>query len=146
MSKNDDWVSPSADEAREMREADAAQARADARSDEEMRAAPRVNLKVNVSLRTEDNFFQGFSENLSEGGVFIATMAPPTVGTEVNLNLGVGEDESVSVSGEVRWLRVNEDGDVTGCGVQFMNLSTQAERAINLLLAQSDKDPLFYDL
>jgi uncharacterized protein (TIGR02266 family) len=129
-----------------MREAEADQARADAQSSEEMRAAPRVNLKVNVSLRTEDNFFQGFSENLSEGGVFIATMAPPAVGTEVNLNLGVGDDEQVSVSGAVRWLRVNGDGEVTGCGVQFTDLTTQGERAINLLLAQSEKDPLFYEV
>ncbi len=146
MSDSEKWTAPSADEAEEIRAADQAQQRADARSVEEMRAAHRFNLKVDVSLRSEDNFFQGFSENISEGGVFIATLAPPSTGTVVNLTLTVGDDESVGVQGVVRWIRVNSDGEATGCGVQFTNLSTQAERAISLLLAQSEKDPLFFDV
>jgi len=146
MSDSEKWTAPSADEAEEIRAADQAQQQADARSVEEMRAAYRFNLQVDVSLRSEDNFFQGFSENISEGGVFIATLAPPATGTVVNLTLTVGDDESVGVQGVVRWIRVNSDGDATGCGVQFTNLSTQAERAISLLLAQSEKDPLFFDV
>ena len=140
------WTAPSADEAEEMRLAEAAQERADARSSEDMRAAPRVNLRVDVSLSTEDNFFQGFSENLSEGGVFISTLAPPAIATEVNLSLSVGDDEHVDVRGVVRWIRVDENGEATGCGVQFTDLSTQGERAISLLVAQSEKDPLFFDV
>ena len=146
MSDSEKWTAPSADEAEEIRAADQAQQQADARSVEEMRAAHRFNLQVDVSLRSEDNFFQGFSENISEGGVFIATLAPPSTGTVVNLTLTVGDDESVGVQGIVRWIRVNSDGEATGCGVQFTNLSTQAERAISLLLAQSEKDPLFFDV
>jgi uncharacterized protein (TIGR02266 family) len=146
MPDRDKWTAPSADEAEEMRAADAAQEKADARSHEEMRAAQRVNLRVDVSLQTEDNFFQGFSENLSEGGVFISTLAPPLIGTAVNLALTVGDDESVRVQGVVRWIRVDENAEATGCGVQFTDLSTQAERAISLLIAQSEKDPLFFDV
>ena len=65
MSDSEKWTAPSADEAEEIRAADQAQQRADARSVEEMRAAHRFNLQVDVSLRSEDNFFQGFSENSS---------------------------------------------------------------------------------
>ena len=63
----------------------------------------------------------GLSENISSGGVFIASECPPSLGEEVQLVVGP-EARPIQVNGVVRWLRVDEDGNPTGCGVQFIRL------------------------
>jgi uncharacterized protein (TIGR02266 family) len=109
------------------------------------RRASRVELKVAVSGVGEDNFFMGFSENVSDGGVFVATMCPPELGSVVDLAVCVNADQSLFVKGEVRWHRTNEHGEPTGCGVQFHPMSPEQERLLAMLMGSSGKEPLFYD-
>ena len=49
----------------------------------ESRQFTRVPFTVEVSVASEHNFFTGFTSNISEGGVFIATDLPPPLGTIV---------------------------------------------------------------
>ncbi len=135
-------VSPA--EAAEMRDAEAAEA---ARIEEAIafRRTTRHELEVAVSGVGEDNFFMGFSENLSDGGVFVATMCPPEVGVTVDLAVTVGQDQSLFVRGEVRWHRTNDAGEPTGCGVQFHSMSPEQERLLTSLMNRTEKEPLFYD-
>ena len=39
----------------------------------ERRTQDRVDIELEISVNSESNFFNGFSENISEGGLFVAT-------------------------------------------------------------------------
>ncbi len=136
----DEWIAPSEAEREEMRRAD--EAVAQARPGEEGRRHPRVNLAANVTSESEDNFFMGLSENISEGGVFVASFSPPARGEKVKLRLTVEGHGEVVVSGVVRWLRVDGDGQETGCGVEFEALTAEQEAALRDLLASVHREPL----
>ena len=45
----------------------------------------RIRLEARVTLRSQTNFFVGFSENISEGGIFISTQSPPDIGDEIDV-------------------------------------------------------------
>jgi len=136
----------SADEAREMENAVELERQEQERRWADQRASQRCTLQVQVSGVCENNFFMGFSENISEGGVFIATMCPPAVGETIDLSLAVGHEQALLVKGEVRWHRTDDGGAPTGCGVKFFPLSPEQEALIAHAISQSGKAPLFYDV
>ncbi len=99
---------------------------------EDQRHAPRVPLAVAVTLQSEHNFFAGVANNVSEGGVFVATTAPPPIGTEVGFELVLG-GERFLVVGVVRWVRAGQagaGGAPAGCGVKWVHLEDGALDAI----------------
>ena len=52
---------------------------------QERRSAPRAPLEVHIDLHTDSQFFAGFSQDLSDGGLFVATYSPaPVVTPEVH--------------------------------------------------------------
>lgn len=108
----------------------------------------RVPLRVEVNLRNENTFFTGFSENLSEGGLFIATEAPFDIGDRVDLTLSLMGDQPTTQRATVRWIRPFGaiGGLPTGIGVQFDDLGE--ERLIDLqeFVDSQAKDTLFFDL
>ena len=112
----------------------------------ELRTDFRAAVELDVSLGSEHNFYAGFVENLSAGGVFVATHLLRPVGEVIELSIHISEAGStVKGTGEVRWLReYNETSDVPpGMGVKFLDLEDGAENAIEHFLAQ--RDPLFFD-
>ena len=107
----------------------------------------RHTMKAKVTVRSQTNFFMGFSENISEGGVFVSTFSPPSIGERISVDIPLGDgDNSVAVEGIVRWHRTQVDGSATGCGVQFLEPSELAVRAIEDLIRALRKEPLFVDL
>jgi uncharacterized protein (TIGR02266 family) len=99
---------------------------------EEQRQAPRVPLQVEVTLESEHNFFSGIANNVSEGGIFVATTSPPPVGSEVGFELVLG-GERFLVMGVVRWVRgesAASSGAPAGCGVKWVHLEDGALEAI----------------
>jgi len=101
-------------------------------SDEQPRA-PRVPLEVEVTLESDHNFFTGVANNLSEGGIFVATAHPPPIGSEVGFELVLG-GERFLVMGVVRWVRderAASSGAPAGCGVKWVHLEDGALVAIN---------------
>ena len=139
------WVPPSDAERREMQKAEE-QARIAEQEGAAQRQA-RMNMSAKVTIRSQTNFFMGFSENISEGGVFISTMSPPGIGETIEINIPLENSENaVVVEGIVRWHRRQGDGTATGCGVQFMELSSEAKRAIENLIRFLRKEPLFVEL
>ncbi len=104
----------------------------------------RVDLDVTVS--SEHNFYAGFVENMSVGGIFIATHQLKQVGEhiEFSINLSDGE-EPIAGKGEVRWVRVySESSNVPpGMGIRFDALEPESVARIERFLAE--RDPLFYD-
>ncbi len=115
-------------------------------SEDNRRRHPRYAVELNVSLSSEHNFYAGFVENLSNGGVFVATHSLKAVGTvfEISISLPAG-DEPVRARGEVRWVReYGEHSDVPpGVGIRFLDLRADALARIEAFLAH--REPLFFD-
>lgn len=117
-----------------------------AESSRESRRCPRTAVELDVSLGSDHNFYAGFVENLSAGGVFVATHLLRPVGEVIELSIYVSaEEDVVKGTGEVRWLReYNEASDVPpGMGVKFLTLEDGAEAVIEKFLAQ--REPMFFD-
>jgi uncharacterized protein (TIGR02266 family) len=114
-----------------------------------LRASERFDLEVKVDLESDSNFYTGLTQNISAGGLFIATHHIRRIGDKITLKFALpGTPEPIAVETEVRWIRENSalhrvgDGN-TGMGVRFINLSAEATAAINRFL--ESRDSLFYD-
>ena len=113
-----------------------------------VRASERFDLEVKVDLESDHNFYTGLTQNISAGGLFIATHHLRKIGDRISLNFILpGAEKPVVVETEVRWIRENTalqkvDGS-TGMGVRFINLSPEASAAITNFL--QSRDSLFYD-
>src|SRR5690606_25268905 len=66
---------------------------------------PRVALDVDIGYRSETNFYTGFSEDFSEGGLFIATVELLPVGQAVEVFFVLPEGDAVYADGTVTWIR-----------------------------------------
>jgi uncharacterized protein (TIGR02266 family) len=112
------------------------------------RASERYDLEVKVDLESDHNFYTGLTQNISAGGLFIATHHLRRIGDRITLKFQLpGTDQAVAVETEVRWIRENSslqrvDG-ATGMGVRFINLSPEAAAAIQKFL--QNRDSLYYD-
>lgn len=110
------------------------------------RANPRYAVELDVSLGSEHNFYAGFVENMSVGGVFVATHMIKPVGEKLELAIHLPDsDVVVRGIGEVRWIReYSEQSNVPpGMGVRFAHLEPGSLVAIEAFLAQ--REPLFFD-
>lgn len=115
-------------------------------SPEGRRAHPRFTVDLEVTVMSEHNFYAGFLENLSVGGVFIATHRLKPVGSEIEISINLPDrEEPVRGVGEVRWIReYHENSDVSpGMGVKFVKLENGADEAITEFLEA--RDPLFWE-
>ena len=102
----------------------------------------RVPFEVDVTMVSENNFYAGLTDNISEGGVFVATFQAPPIGAEVDLLLRLPESEqSFHCHGVVCWLRSFEascEGAPPGCGIKWLALAADAQAAIQKFVAQRE--------
>jgi uncharacterized protein (TIGR02266 family) len=105
----------------------------------------RFAVDLDVTVGSDHNFYAGFAENLSAGGVFIATHKLKPVGSKIELSINLPGGDKVHAYGEVRWIRIfNESSDTPpGMGVKFIDVQPSAIAAIDAFLAR--RDPLFFD-
>lgn len=106
----------------------------------------RYRVQLDVTVTSEHNFYAGFAENMSAGGIFIATHQLKKVGDRIDFALVLpGSSEPIRGSGVVRWVRVySESSDAPpGMGIRFDALERGAQHRIEQFLAQ--REPLFYD-
>lgn len=104
----------------------------------------RVDLDVTVS--SEHNFYAGFVENMSHGGLFIATHQLKPVGERLEFSVHLPDEGGpIRGLGEVRWVRVySESSNVPpGMGIRFLEVSDETNARIERFLAQ--REPMFYD-
>jgi uncharacterized protein (TIGR02266 family) len=109
------------------------------------RETPRVRMQAAVDFGSDTNFFTGFSTNISEGGLFIATVQVLELGTPVDLQFSLPSGERLAVHGVVRWTR--EINDQTpdifpGIGVQFTNVPESTHELLKTFVAT--REPMFY--
>lgn len=110
----------------------------------ERRTSPRRKLQVGIGLHSDSQIFVGFSEDLSDGGVFVATQQRLPPGAPVVLDLELPTGARLSCHGRVAWVREGCDQHRPGLGVAFQELS-QADREAILAFTR-ERAPLFYDL
>ncbi len=111
----------------------------------ENRRSPRVAMQTVIDFGSDSNFYSGFSTNISDGGVFIATVKVMRLGTEIDLSFTLPNGEVVKTKGVVKWVReVNDQipDSFPGIGVQFEDLPESAFEAIHGFVAE--REPLFF--
>jgi uncharacterized protein (TIGR02266 family) len=112
----------------------------------ERRAAPRLDLSVGVGFRSESRFYTGFTSDLSEGGLFVATHMLQPLGSELSLTFALPTGPEISVRGIVRWVRDTRDDDSAtppGMGVQLHALRFEDLERIRELVAL--RKPTFFE-
>jgi hypothetical protein len=112
------------------------------------RAHERALLEVVVTLVSGNNFYTGVTNDISEGGVFIAIDEPPPIGRELGFELRLDGESGPSwqVIGVVRWIRTVSascDGYPAGCGVEWFWLPSRALAAIAAFVAR--RETVFYE-
>jgi uncharacterized protein (TIGR02266 family) len=113
----------------------------------ERRVVSRFPLKVEVTYQSEHNFYTGITNNLSSGGIFIATHQPARIGDRIEVTFTLpGLDQVCTASGEVRWVREYNPDQVDappGLGLRFGEL----EPAVRLCIERfvQHREPLFFD-
>lgn len=111
------------------------------------RRSPRVKLETEVELEGESNFYTGFTEDISEGGLFLATYGLLPIGTVIDLEFTLPTGHLVSTPAEVRWLRdlrdLDTEGMSPGMGLQFLELAPSDKAEIRAFIQA--RAPLFFD-
>jgi uncharacterized protein (TIGR02266 family) len=104
----------------------------------------REKLEANVGATTESNFFVGFSGDIAEGGVFVATYLTIPVGQKVEVLVTLPGGFEKTIPGTVRFVRDPMDMDADpGIGVRFDRLDQEARELILRFIRK--RPPLFYD-
>jgi type IV pilus assembly protein PilZ len=115
--------------------------------DDERRISPRYQVKVEVGMQTDNNFYTGLTQDLSGGGVFVATSQIRAVGERIKVVLSVpGQAAPFEILTEVRWVRstsLSRAVDEPGMGLRFLQMSPQAKKAVSDFLTK--RESLFFD-
>lgn len=98
------------------------------------RQLPRKRFEVSIDLHSRSNFYTGITENISEGGVFIATDERLPLGTRVDLAFALPGGEEIRTHGVVRWVREPAGNLAGGMGLGFEEVSEEAYLAIREFL------------
>jgi uncharacterized protein (TIGR02266 family) len=110
------------------------------------RAFERLNVEVEVDVWSDHNFYTGFSTNISEGGLFVATHVLKPVGTVLEIRFTLPSDPTWIVAlADVRWVRtMNERSDAPpGLGMRFVRIDELALRRVSAFIRA--REPLFYE-
>ncbi|HUT78223.1 MAG TPA: TIGR02266 family protein [Polyangia bacterium] len=105
-----------------------------------------VNVQTVLSLNTSHQFYTGFSENIEEGGIFVATFEPKPIGSKVLVNFKLPGGRPVTARGLVQWVReynTMTPDTAPGMGVKFTDLMPEDRKAIEEFAKASA--PMFYD-
>ena len=120
-------------------------------SSRRMRAVRRVTIdaepatiEVMLSATSESTLWLGFSQDIAEGGVFVATYGAYALGAPMVLELQLPDRELV-VRGVVHWSRPAAAGDdlPAGVGVRLTDLSADGAKILHTFAAR--RTPIFYD-
>lgn len=95
----------------------------------------REDLYFGVQYRVEDRLLFDFAQNISEGGLFIASEAALPVSTVISLEFFLpGDQKPIVVSGRVVWTVNGELDQPSGMGIEFEKLDDSARRRIRQLM------------
>jgi len=79
------------------------------------REHPRIEYTLPVKYESDGQFYEGTTENVSSGGVFIKTLDPIAVGQKVTIDIPIKKKGKIKrISGKVTW------STRKGFGVKFI--------------------------
>lgn len=111
------------------------------------RIADRYALTAEIDLESEHNFYTGFTENISSGGLFVATHDLLDLGTTLEIRFTLPTSDRIIVAAcEVRWQRLEQPNNPDfspGIGIRFTQLEDQDRAAIDAFIKK--RDTLFFD-
>jgi uncharacterized protein (TIGR02266 family) len=126
---------------------------------EDRRRSARYALNLAITMQGENNFYAGLSEDISEGGVFIATFQLLPIGTPVVLSFTLpSSDEPITANGTVQWVRGPDataavenmfgagrevPGIMPGIGIRFQGLDAATRQTIRDFMQR--RRPDFFD-
>ncbi len=113
------------------------------RGHEQRSSGGRVFVEADIGLLTDSHFYTGLSQDLSTGGVFIATYQPKPAGTQVGLYFALPEGHVVEAKGVVRWTREGGGDTPPGMGIAFESLSQEDLDAIERFC--ESRAPMYHD-
>jgi uncharacterized protein (TIGR02266 family) len=108
--------------------------------------APRQQVEANIGATTESNFYVGFSGEIGEGGVFLATYETFARGTPIQMLVTLPGGFEMRVNGHVRFVRDPLDFSADsepGMGIQFESLPGESRELILRFIRK--RAPIFYD-
>jgi uncharacterized protein (TIGR02266 family) len=109
-------------------------------------SGPRETVEANVGASSETNFYVGFSGEIAEGGVFVATYATLEVATLVTIHVSLPGGFEFKVPGRVHFVRapmdMNDDAE-PGMGLKFEALPADQRELILRFVRK--RAPMFYD-
>jgi len=94
-------------------------------------------VELPVEFDSETQFYAGMTQDISEGGVFIATYRVLPVGTQLGLSFELPCSTKIVARGEVRWIRAPSSTSRPGMGIAFLELSAQAIPALSRFCHQN---------
>ncbi len=95
------------------------------------RGQPRATLREPAHVWATDRISTGTVQNVSRGGLFVASGWLPREGAELRVEFALpGAAAPISTSGQVRWRRVRADQGAPGFGLRFLALGGDALRAL----------------
>ena len=110
----------------------------------ERREKPRARYVTAVHLSSDSNFYTGFSNNVSEGGIFVATHLLRIHGTVITVEFSLPDGgPPIRVESVVRWTCDSDASERPGMGLQFRNLRAEDRRRIEAFVVQ--RETLFYE-
>lgn len=101
--------------------------------EQERRESDRSEMLMEVGLEGANRFYTGQADDLSRGGVFVATDDPLPVGTEVTLSFVLPDGHRIATAAAVAWVRApryRPDALPAGMGVRFRELTPGDVEAI----------------
>jgi uncharacterized protein (TIGR02266 family) len=113
-----------------------------------LRAAQRVPFAAEVDFTSDTNLFVGFSENISDGGLFVATPHPLPLGAHVAVSLTLpGQRAPIRCDTQVAWTLDTDSSArgaerVPGMGLKFLNLTDTDHDRLRAFVAL--REPLFF--
>lgn len=115
-------------------------------NNDDRRSAPRYILKVEVTFESEHNFYTGLTQDLSGGGLFVATNVLRPIGEYIRVRFNLpGHSEFIDVVTVVRWVRGHNISDLEpGMGLQFTQLTQSAKQAVSEFLRR--RDSIYFDV
>lgn len=108
---------------------------------------PRTSAHVAIDAFSEHNFWAGFSKNVVDGGVFIATHQELPIGALVVVLLQLPSDEEpTAILADVCWTRpFSAELDVPpGIGLKFIALDRTTQAKIRWFQGRV-REPIFYE-
>jgi len=109
------------------------------------RKSPRIELELSVSFAVSSdvphNFFPGIMQDISTGGVFVATSQMLPIGTRIRISFIIDKHQ-ISGHAEVRWLRkpgpALPAGTDPGMGLLFLDLNPDDRETIEFYIRQNN--------